>query len=238
LSGHDWSGESIHALLNPKDPQNVSNAVKLLTLIADLRHLEPSDFTPSESNTHRAFCLLGEMLDAMLEPFLNPTLSLSDQLILLVKFAHIVCALFMKHGSDFLSNQLYSDLQCMVKNAIFTVAHSKVLNPLLKVFLCLLGDDVLEILFGRSRMIGGHSPNMAIDELRRRFGSALRLDEIYRRRPHLEKLARRLMLVRSRDVDHLSPRNYVGDLTAGSCDIPACYFEGRKQAVKVREEFG
>ncbi|KAJ7705557.1 hypothetical protein B0H17DRAFT_913672, partial [Mycena rosella] len=138
LSGHDWSDESIHALLNPKDPQDVPRAVKLLCLVADLRHLDSSEFTPAERNTHRALSLLGEMFEALLDPFINPTLSLSEQVTSLVKFAHLACALFVKHEGDFLSNQLYGDLQCMVKNAIFKVAHSKVLNPLLKVFLCLL----------------------------------------------------------------------------------------------------
>ncbi|KAJ6559761.1 hypothetical protein B0H19DRAFT_1069490 [Mycena capillaripes] len=238
LTGHDWSGQSIHALLNPKDPQNVSNAVKLLLLITDVRHLDSAEFTSAESKTHRAFYLLGEMLHYLLEPFVNPVLSLSEQLTSLVKFAHITCALFLQNESDFIPSQLYGDLQCLVKNVIFMIAHSKILNPFLKVFLCLLGDDVLKILFGRSRMIGGHSPNMAIDELRRRFGSALRLDDIYRRRPHLEKLARRLMLVRSRDVDHLSPRNYVGDITAGSCNTHACFFGGRTDAVDFLAKFG
>ncbi|KAK7034272.1 hypothetical protein R3P38DRAFT_2772359 [Favolaschia claudopus] len=106
------------------------------------------------------------MFDSLVDPFINPTLSLSEQMIALVKFAHISCALFLKHDGDFFPHQLYGDLQCMVKNMIFKIAHSKVLNPMLKVFLCLLGDDVLEILFGRSRMIGGHSPNHAVDELR------------------------------------------------------------------------
>jgi hypothetical protein len=115
LTGHDWSAESIHALLNPKDPQHVANAVKLLTLIADLRHLDSTDYTPSEANTHRAFCLMGEAIDALLEPFINPTLSLSEQLTSLVKFAHILCALYLEHESDFLPPQLYGDLQCLVK---------------------------------------------------------------------------------------------------------------------------
>ncbi|KAJ7925444.1 hypothetical protein B0H13DRAFT_1600490, partial [Mycena leptocephala] len=238
LAGHDWSGESIHALLNPKDPQHVPSTVKLLTLMADLRSLDSSDFTPAEANTYRALCILGEMFDALLDPFINPTLSLSAQVIQLVKFAHLLCALFLKHGSDFMPNQLYGHLQCMVKSAIFKIAHSKVLNPSLKVFLCLLGDDVLEILFGRSRMIGGHSPNMAVDELRRRFGSVLRIDQIYARMPHLEKLARRLALGRSRDVDHMSPRNFVADLTAGSCDIRLCWLEGVRLAVAFLERFG
>ncbi|KAJ7794981.1 hypothetical protein B0H14DRAFT_2621444 [Mycena olivaceomarginata] len=231
LSGHDWSDESIHALLNPKDAQDVGRAVKLLCLVADLRHINTSDFSPSERNTHRAFCILGEMFDALIDPFITPTLSLSDQIVSLVKFAHIACALFVKHDGDFLSHQLYGDLQAMVKNAIFKVAHSKVLNPLLKVFLCLLGDDVLEILFGRSRMIGRHSPNMAIDELRQRFGSALRIDYIFRKHPELERHARRLKLLRSRDVDHLSPREWKGDLTAQSCDLLKCWIAGMEAAV-------
>ncbi|KAJ7148569.1 hypothetical protein C8R43DRAFT_1088421 [Mycena crocata] len=88
LSGHDWSEQSIHALLNPKDAQHVPSTI-----------------------------------------------------IQLVKFAHLACALFLKHGSDFMPNQLYGHLQCMVKSAIFKVAHSKVLNPSLKVFLCLLGRE-------------------------------------------------------------------------------------------------
>ncbi|KAF8177151.1 hypothetical protein K438DRAFT_2042191, partial [Mycena galopus ATCC 62051] len=135
LAGHDWSGESIHALLNP---QHVPSTVKLLTLMADLRSLDSSDFTPAEANTYRALCILGEMFDALLDPFINPTLSLSEQIIQLVKFAHLACALFLKHGSDFMPNQLYGHLQCMVKSAIFKVTHSKVLNPSLRFFLCLL----------------------------------------------------------------------------------------------------
>ncbi|KAK7013944.1 hypothetical protein R3P38DRAFT_3322453 [Favolaschia claudopus] len=238
LSGHDWSGQSIHALLNPKDAQHVPSTVKLLTLIGDLRFLDASNFTPAEANTHRALCILGEMFDALLDPFINPNLSLSQEIIQLVKFAHLSCAWYLRHGSAFMPPQLYGDLQCLVKSAIFKIAHSKVLNPSLKVFLCLLGDDVLEILFGRSRMIGGHAPNMAIDELRRRFGSALRIDEIFKRRPELEKLAQRLSLGRSRDVDHLSPRNFTGDLAASSCDIKACYDEGVQQAVEFLKRYG
>ncbi|KAJ7800850.1 hypothetical protein B0H13DRAFT_2390241 [Mycena leptocephala] len=205
---------------------------------SDLRQLDDSEFTPSEKNTHRALCLLGEMFDALVDPFINPTLSLSEQMVQLVKFAHMACALFVKHNGDFFSHQLYGDLQCMVKNMIFKIAHTKVLNPLLKVFLCLLGDDVLETLFGRSRMIGGHSPNHAIDELRQRFCSVLRMDKIFLKYPYLERRARRLQLVRSRDVDHLSPRQWEGDITAASCNIRACYTAGVDLAKSILAKYG
>ncbi|KAJ7858865.1 hypothetical protein B0H13DRAFT_1640313, partial [Mycena leptocephala] len=186
--------------------QDVGRAVKLLYLTAELRHLS----------------LLGELFDAILTPFVDPTLSLSEQIVSLVKFAHLLCALFLKHDGNVIPHKLYRDLQCMIKNAVFKVAHTKVLNPRLKVFICLLGDDALERLFGRSRMIGGHSPNMAIDELRQRFGSALRIDAIFRRHPEWERKPRRLNMLRGRDVDHLTPGQWEGDLTAQSCDIHAC----------------
>ncbi|KAJ7867635.1 hypothetical protein B0H13DRAFT_1897474 [Mycena leptocephala] len=116
IPGHDWSDESIHALLHPKDPQDVGRAIKLLCLVAELRDLDTSNSTPSEKNTHRALTLLGEMSDALVDPFINPTLTLSEQLIQLVKFAHMSCALFIKRDGDFFSHQLYGDLQCMIKS--------------------------------------------------------------------------------------------------------------------------
>ncbi|KAK7034155.1 hypothetical protein R3P38DRAFT_2518967, partial [Favolaschia claudopus] len=45
-------------------------------------------------------------------------------------------------------------------------------------------------------------------------------------------------LVRNRDVDHLSPREWQGELTAGSCDIHACYHAGVAQAKEVLAKYG
>ncbi|KAJ7877204.1 hypothetical protein B0H14DRAFT_3436151 [Mycena olivaceomarginata] len=64
------------------------------------------------------------------------------------------------------------------------------------------------------------------------------MDEIFRKYPWLERRARRLNLVRSRDVDHLSPDAWEGDLTAASCDIRACYKAGVAQAVAILESYG
>ncbi|KAJ7787582.1 hypothetical protein B0H14DRAFT_3579583 [Mycena olivaceomarginata] len=101
-------------------------------------------------------------------------------------------------------NQLYADLQAMVKNAVLMVPKTRILHGQLKVFVCLLGDDVLEALFGRSRMIGGHSPNCSVGELRDRFSSAMNLDYIYEHHPELERKPCRLDMSRLRHVDHSS----------------------------------
>lgn len=179
LTDVDWSENTIYSLINPKssindrihallslkDTQDVPRAIKLLSLAADIRNLDRSNLDPSTSITHLALSLLGEMLDALVEPFINPNLSISEQITSLVKFAHLACTLFLKHKNNFMPQYLYSDLQCMVQTAIFHVAHTKLLDPEHKVFICLLGDDVLEVLFGQVRMIGGHSLNAEVDEL-------------------------------------------------------------------------
>ncbi|KAL1739552.1 hypothetical protein HDZ31DRAFT_49201, partial [Schizophyllum fasciatum] len=70
------------------------------------------------------------------------------------------------------------------KNAVFCVAKSQVLDPKLEVFICLLGDDLLEVLFSRVRMLGGHSPNVDVLEMATRCHSALNLADIFHQ--HLE----------------------------------------------------
>jgi len=238
LNTDSSSLERIHTLLSPKDAQDVPRAIKLLNLTADIRNLDTSSFDPSEMKTHQALSLLGELLEALVEPFINPDLSISEQITSLIKFAHILCALFLQHESAFMPLHLYSDLQCMVRTAIFRVAHTKILDPKRKVFICLLGDDVLEILFGRVRMIGGHSPNVDVEEFRNRCGSALRLDRIFQKYPSWERRPHRLKLKRSRDADHLSPRHWRGELRAETCDLLACWRNGVAQAEAILKTHG
>ncbi|KAK7443791.1 hypothetical protein VKT23_015572 [Stygiomarasmius scandens] len=238
LDDHDWFDHTIYALLNPYDPQDVPRALKLLSLITDLRDLDTSQFTPSEMSVHRAICLLSELFEAFLEPFINPILSLSKQLHYLSKLAHITCALFLQNGTSFISNQLYGDIQALVKNAFFVVAKTVDLDPTLKVFICLLGDDPLEALFGIIRMIGGHSPNCSLMDLRYRMRSAVNVNDICHRHPVWQQTPRRLKLSRLRDYDHLRPGHWEGDIIAGHCNITDCWISGRDAATDVLQKYG
>ncbi|KAG5649359.1 hypothetical protein H0H81_004318, partial [Sphagnurus paluster] len=179
LPGHDWSEISIHALLNPADTQDVPRAVKLLLHISDLQNLDKDELDPSEAADFEALCLLGEAFSVLLKPFINIDYSLSQQITSLVTFAHFTCGLYLMNSTSFLSNQLYGDLQAMVKNAVLMVPKMYLIDPQLEVFICLLGDDVLESLFGQARMIGGHSPNCSLEELQTHFTSAMNLDLVY-----------------------------------------------------------
>ncbi|KAJ7937821.1 hypothetical protein B0H13DRAFT_1852120 [Mycena leptocephala] len=203
---HDWSETSIENLLHATDAQNVSRAVKLLLCIVEIRTIDKDDLDPSEEAEFEALCLLGEMFEFLVTPFINPRLSLSQQLTSLVTFAHLACGLFLQNSTSFMSNQLYGDLQAMVKAAILMVAKTQVLDPRLEVLLCLLGDNPVETFFGRSRMCGGHSPNCSISELWTRFCSAMNLHNVFNHHPELERNPRRLKLVRARDADHVGPK--------------------------------
>ncbi|TFK17475.1 hypothetical protein FA15DRAFT_734848 [Coprinopsis marcescibilis] len=111
--GIDWSEGSLFHLLNPISPKP-STPIKLLSLTAEVRTLDQANMTPSDLGSQNSVPLLGEMFEALLEPFI--------QISCLGKFAHILCALFVQHQSAFMPAHLYSDLQCMVRTAVFPVA--------------------------------------------------------------------------------------------------------------------
>ncbi|RXW14911.1 hypothetical protein EST38_g10936 [Candolleomyces aberdarensis] len=253
LEGVDWTDDTLFSLLNPKatttqnldsllnpkDPQDVPRAIKLLVMVSELRNLSTARFDPTELETHRALSLLGEMLNALVEPFINPSFTITQQIKSLVRYSFLSCALYIKHEHSFMPSHLYSDLQSMVKTAVFRVTQTLILDPDLAVLLCLLGDNSLEILFGRSRMIGGHKPNFAVDEIGHRFSSCVCLSKLYLKYLHWERKPRRLKLVRNRDFDHLTPRCWKPSaIAASSCDISICWSHGTTEAEEILERLG
>ncbi|KAJ7929461.1 hypothetical protein B0H13DRAFT_2310606 [Mycena leptocephala] len=74
LPDYDWSEISIRNLLSPTDAQD----------------LDPEDFDPGEEVEFKAFCILGEIFHALLQPFVNVELSLSEQIESLIKFANLL----------------------------------------------------------------------------------------------------------------------------------------------------
>ena len=211
LTHRDWSEMTIHALLNPKDPQNVPRAVELLTCIADLRNIDPGD-NPSDQRVHQALCLIGEAIEALLRPFLDVTMALSPQFTSLVKAGHILFALYRQNKSHFISNQLFGDIQCLVKRAAFDIGQTQELDGELAVSFNIFGTDGIETLFGRCRMAGQHSPNMDIAECEMRIRAAMTMADIFAAHPTWERRPDRLKFSRSRDYDHVSPHHWEADL--------------------------
>ncbi|KAL1758039.1 hypothetical protein FB107DRAFT_288756 [Schizophyllum commune] len=227
-----WPETSIISLLEPDDAQDVPRAIKLLLLISDIRKfVRKEDLDPSQYGQYRALCILGEMFEALLLPFIKPDLLLPEQTTSLIKFSHILYTLYTKNGRHFCSNQLYSDFQSMVKAAIFYTEKSRLLGSHAEVYFCLLGDDVIEALFGIARMIGGHSPNATVSELKYRFQAAMNATAIYEMHPEWELTPRRLKLSDTRDLDHLRPRHWKPEaVSVASCDVVSCWKAGAKEA--------
>ncbi|KAK7002388.1 hypothetical protein R3P38DRAFT_3605442, partial [Favolaschia claudopus] len=237
LPNHDWSETSLYALLNPADAQHVARTIKLMLCIVEIKTLDSDDFDPSEAAEFEALCLLADFIDAWLQPFINVELNLSQQIESLITASHLLCALYLQNGPSFMPNQLYADIQASIKNAVLLVPKTRIINGKRKVFICLLGDDVLEALFGRSRMIGGHSPNSSVGELRDRFVSAMNLDYIYEQHPEWERQPQRLNMFRMRHVDHLRPAHFKRELRAQSCDLKSCWTAAVRKAEAILAQY-
>ncbi|KAJ6630146.1 hypothetical protein B0H10DRAFT_2362255 [Mycena sp. CBHHK59/15] len=238
LTDHDWSETSLHALLDPADGQDVSTTIKLFLAIIELTSLDAADFDPNEAVEFEALCLFAEFLNAWIQPYINTDLTLSEQIESLVLASYLCTALYRQNGVSFMGNQLFAHIQASIKNAVLMVGKTRVIDGELKVFICLLGDDVLEALFGRSRMIGGHSPNCSVAELRDRFMSAMNLDWIYEQCLEFERQPHRLNLTHMGHVDHLRPRHFKRELRAKSCDLPAVWKSAVRKAEAILAKYG
>jgi hypothetical protein len=225
--------ESAEKLLNPAEPQDVPRAIELIRAVAELRSLDTSRFNPSQMKTIKALQLIGTLFHAMIEPFVNPSLTLTEQMEHLPQYAHLALILYQRNGRAFMPNQLYADSQVMVKNAFFYVAKQLLMDPDLPVLLMLSGDDRLENLFGRVRMQGAHNCYVDIKTLMERLAAAMDLCRLFTIHPSWNEGHRRPNYSRMEHCDHLKPSAWKGELVARSCDPQAAWSTGRACAEEI-----
>ncbi|KAF7338629.1 hypothetical protein MVEN_02089200 [Mycena venus] len=214
------SPESVQKMLYPHDPQDVPRAIELLEAVVAVGELDYGNMDANTCGDVDALRLLGSVIKAILEPFTNVHMSLTEQITSLSTFAHLSFTLFRVSRTQYMSNQLYGDSQTMVKNAIFCLAKQQVLDPNEPFYIFQVGDDPLERLFGKLRMLGGHNTAMSYAQAIDRLGDASDLQGAFMRNPDLDQSERRLNMSRSEGVDHLSMGSFTGNLIAGSCHLP------------------
>ncbi|KAG1738230.1 hypothetical protein EDB19DRAFT_1983776 [Suillus lakei] len=183
---------SVMKLLHPDDPQDVPRAIELMQAIVDFSKSQYSLLSNSFSTdvdtraNLMSITLLSNVIESILILFINPKL--------------------------FLTEQLYYDTQTCIKNIIFNIAKQQLLDPDAPFFLGDCGDDRLELMFGRSRMIGGHNSGCSYSQALDCLGAAKDIDGMFNRHPELDPGHRRLSLgKRVEDVDHINqidPINY------------------------------
>ncbi|KAJ7909926.1 hypothetical protein B0H13DRAFT_1616140 [Mycena leptocephala] len=231
IAEHDE--KSVNKLLNPDDPQDVPRAIDLIEAIISLREVKaPSDNVDLASTTD-SVRLLGHVLENFMVPFITPEFSLSDQIRTLSTCAHLLFVLFREYRTDFMSNQLYGDTQCTIKNIVFSVAKQQLHDPDVDVNANEDGTDPLEGHFAFMRMAGGHNSAMNYKQGVERNGWACDIQGVYGRWPHLHKESRRRRITRTEQKDHLNSSKWIGDLTAGKCDLVDCWTLGELAAVRI-----
>ncbi|KAJ7736281.1 hypothetical protein B0H16DRAFT_1326584 [Mycena metata] len=207
----DQTKESVAILVDPADHQNVPRAYKLMRACISLGSL---DVPPMDHGTRRAFALAGEMWKAFLDPFTDGTLSLSESLSSLSKFAHLAFVFYRMHGSSFLSNQLYGDLQALVKAAFFAVAQQQILDPKMRFYLYQIGSDRLEEMFAEVRT-ESHDSNVDALQLSERLSDAADSVGIFNNHPewHQGHVRRSWS---GKEADHVNPTFYTADMVVGN----------------------
>lgn len=230
---------AVTKLLYPDDPQDVPRAVELMLAIIEFSHTQlhvTNDSFSLDIDTRAdvaSISLLSKLLESILIPFIRVDLSLAQQFEHLSRYSHLAFSFFHAHRRSFMSYQLYYDTQTMVKNAVFSLAKQQSLDPYSPFFLGDVGDDPLEILFGRTRMIGGHNSACSYAQALDRLAAAKDIDGVFKRHPELDPGHRRLKLTRHEGVDHINREIWKGDIISGRCDLPLSWRKGRDDALSI-----
>lgn len=227
--------EDVSRILNPDDSQDVPRAIDFVNTVNAVAHL-PDDaghLNPGEDVEARVVGVIGTMFAAFTHAYIVPELCLTDQVVLLSKYAHLAFALFRAHRVNFMPYQLYGDTQTTVKNVIICIAKQQDLDATVPFYLFKQGDDNLEELFGIVRELGGHNPNVSFKQLCERLGAAVDIASVFSRHPELDPGHRRLKVTRTEHADHLNPESWVGNVTAGSVDLPTAWATGREAASAI-----
>lgn len=228
----------INNILKPEDKQDVKLAYDLLREITGLESVsESSTRGLGFRDTREALQTLGIFFRHMILPYICIDLSLTEQLTYLSTAAHILLAMVHEDeaGTMLMPTQLYIDIMIMIKNVYFCVAKTKVDNPTGKFFLMLLGTDRLEELFGILRTMVGNDSSVDIYQLVLRLAGTAEVSGILAKHPEWDRAPRRLKLPTLskegveifKDVDHIKPASWRGDVTVQNINLKTCWLMGR-----------
>ncbi|THH13601.1 hypothetical protein EW146_g6638 [Bondarzewia mesenterica] len=233
LPGMD--AEKARELLNPADKQNVPKAVNLIQDLLKLDRL-PLPLLPAEAKRRCAITFVARIMSFFVLPFISIDMSLSDQIQSLSTYAHLIMAMYCKHGTAFMTSVLYADSQSIIKNIIFITARLQILSPLLLFYIMMEGTDRLEAVFSNCRT-QDHSRNFDALQLVEKLSIGAIVEATFERNPELDRGHRRLSLKDAMGVDHVNPKSWIGDVCVGNVELAVQFTQGSKRANDILEEF-
>ena len=226
------------SLLNPADKQNVPKAVNLIQSLHKVSTKKPKHPTPSVHSRIKAVGFVAKVLSFFLFPFIDVTMSLSEQIKSLSTYAHLVTALYRIHRLGFLTSALLADSQAIVKSILFNLARLQLANADIKYYILFEGTDRLENVFSHART-QDHARNFDILQLAHKLSIGAEIDAIFQRYPDLNRGHVRRNLINAQGVDHINPKSWIGNVRVGDVDIHKEYTAGRDEANKLMvEQFG
>ncbi|KZW01373.1 hypothetical protein EXIGLDRAFT_603114, partial [Exidia glandulosa HHB12029] len=228
--------ERVNYLLNPEDKQDV---VLMYTLLRALWQLPdaPTDAMPTYAKVRASLKTYGRLCYYIVTPYVQLDLSLGEQLEHLSAALHLALSLFTCQDArdTFIPSGLLLDIAHMVKNAFVCVAKTKVSDPAGKFWLILLGTDRLETAFGILRTIVGNDANADLLQLATRMSNVTECANTLAEHPEWDRQPRRLRMAPmsssgeiSRDVDHINPSSWRGDVCVKTVVLQTCWQLGRK----------
>ena len=236
------NNECAHKLLFPDDPQDVPRVVELICAVVHLGQIDPTKPPYTKPGQIpdvdavidlEAISLLGTILDNLLEPFINPSLSLTEQIHHLSTAAHLLVSFYRLHHTAFLPNHLMYDTMTMIKNIIFCAAKQLHLDAGSTFFLPDIGTNAIETLFAYIQMCGGHNSGINYKQAIDRLCSVRDISDVYSRNPDLHRGHRRLNLTHSEHVDHINRNMWKGDIFVRNCNLQAAWFDGQDNTVLI-----
>ncbi|THU77743.1 hypothetical protein K435DRAFT_770008 [Dendrothele bispora CBS 962.96] len=241
LRAEGHTATHINSLFKPDDLQDVPLAYQLHR---DLWALptETIGQNPRFQDERAAIKMISTMFyEFLLLPYICTELSLSEQLKRLSAAAFMLLVLYRASGKKFIPTLLYQDLMITIKNVFFSVAKAKVDNPDGRFWLCLLGTNRLEILFGILRSVVGNDCNVDIFQLVHRITGSVELANILAKHPEWDRTSRRLRVppvdlqgktILGASVDHISPAVWNGDVRVKLVSLVTCWKAGRTLVIE------
>jgi hypothetical protein len=233
-----FSEDEAKQLFDWKDKQNVPKATLLLQSLKKLEPL-PTDADRRLQNKRTAICFLAEMLSYFLMPFIDSSMSLSDQIESLSTYAHLAATVQISEGTSCLTSEVYADSQATVKNIIFTVARMQLVDGTLKLYIILDGTDRLELVFSNVRT-QDHSRNVDVLQLGQKLGIAAAQEAVYARNPELDPGHKRskTKAIDGEGVDHRRPKDWADELVVvGDVDLEVCWDGGLERNDQVLQKY-
>ena len=124
-------------------------------------------------------------------------------------------------------------MQATIRAKFHLVSEAKRHCPNEKLYLWMAGTDGLENLFAVVRCVT-HARNVDAKELIERFGSAIGVEQVFERHPHLKKPAKRL----NGSLDHVNCRYFddngpENNTSVQDVDLPSCWWDGSRDAIRI-----